>query len=91
MGYTHEVVNHSLHYKDPETGAHTNTVEGAWRSQYKSQISVRSYRDSLLDKHLYKRMWLKKYRRNSWNAFWRALSQVDSKKELMLARPSQTI
>ena len=24
----HEVVNHSLYYKDPITNAHTNTIEG---------------------------------------------------------------
>lgn len=24
-------MNHSLHFKDPETGQHTNTIEGLWR------------------------------------------------------------
>ena len=26
----HQVVNHSLHYKDPATNACTNTIEGSW-------------------------------------------------------------
>jgi ISXO2-like transposase domain len=30
VGYKHYVVNHSKHFKDPETGIHTNTIEGNW-------------------------------------------------------------
>ncbi len=29
-GYVHETVNHSETFKDPETGACTNTIEGKW-------------------------------------------------------------
>jgi hypothetical protein len=31
MGYEHHTVNHSIHFKDPITGAHTNAIEGTWR------------------------------------------------------------
>ena len=31
-GFEHLKVNHSLHFKDPETGAHTNAIESSWRA-----------------------------------------------------------
>lgn len=30
-GYRHMTVNHSKNFKDPETGAHTNSIEGTWQ------------------------------------------------------------
>lgn len=62
-GYTHETVNHSQTFKDPVTGAHTNTIEGLW-SLIKSEFRSKHHRnvDNLLDSYFAEFMWRRKYK-----------------------------
>lgn len=33
-------MNHSLHFKDPDTGAHTNAIESSWRAAKSTMSSA---------------------------------------------------
>lgn len=46
-GYTHNKVNHSLNVVDPQTGYHTNTIEGL-RSYLKASLPEYSRRKKFL-------------------------------------------
>ena len=55
-GFNHLSVNHSYHFVDPETGAHTNNVENLWW-QIKRQLSETYTRHANLSMHLCEYMW----------------------------------
>ena len=76
QSFTHLSVNHSKEFKDKTTGACTNTIEGAWRSQLKSKIHVRNYSRFCLGEYINKRMWVKKHSDNLWMAVWKLLSKT---------------
>jgi transposase-like protein len=55
----HYVVNHSLHYVDPDTGMHTNACEGNWNG-LKRKIPRQGFRDDvILQEYLAEMMWRK--------------------------------
>jgi hypothetical protein len=55
--YKHDSINHSENYRDPITGAHTNTIEGQWRIA-KEKIPERVYSDTaVLQEYLYEQAW----------------------------------
>ncbi|KAI4293190.1 hypothetical protein PAPHI01_2464 [Pancytospora philotis] len=56
----HETVNHSLFFKDPATGVHTNTIEGNWAA-VKAQTPVRSRARSLAWLYLLRFMLKREY------------------------------
>ena len=66
--YTHDVVNHSKHYKDPVTGKHTNTIEGKW-NKLKYEIPKQGYRsDEVLQDYLAEQMWRRQNDGHLWEA-----------------------
>lgn len=74
--YTHETVNHSETFKDPDTGAHTNTCEGSWRSQYKNFIPKQAFNKNALQGYLFERVWKRKNAKDLWGAIWRCLGET---------------
>lgn len=57
-GYVHLKVNHSLNFLDPQTGAHTNSVEGTWsacKRALKGRKKVKNGLDSYLAEYIWRR------------------------------------
>ncbi|GFX02563.1 DDE_Tnp_IS1595 domain-containing protein [Trichonephila clavipes] len=55
-GFLHLSVNHSMYFKDPETGAHTNSIEGSCSAIKKSLHGTRRCKDQF-DSYLAEYMW----------------------------------
>jgi transposase-like protein len=71
--YNHEKVNHSRNFKDPLTGAHTNTIEGTW-SAVKTRISRRYRCESGIENHLLVFIWRRQKEGDLWDAMLKALA-----------------
>ncbi len=55
-GYCHLNVNHSKNFKDPMTGAHTNTIEGSWLHAKRS-LPVYGWKKDLMTGYLALFLW----------------------------------
>jgi IS1 family transposase len=73
--FTHHTVNHTLHFKDPDTQIHTNTIEGTW-SGIKSKIPKRNRSGAFVDEHLLAFVWRRQNEDNLWEAFLEALKNT---------------
>ena len=63
LGLQHETVNHSVHFVDPCTGVHTQSIESYWaKTKYKFKVMKGVAADSL-PSYLDERMW-----RDRWGA-----------------------
>jgi transposase-like protein len=63
----HCSVNHSKHYKDPETGVHTNTIEGCW-SGIKMHIPPRGRTKDKINFYLARYMLIKNEKQHPFEA-----------------------
>jgi hypothetical protein len=72
----HQTVNHSVCFKDPETGIHTNFVEGT-NNGLKQRIAVRSRVRKGIAEHLHEFIWRRKHdKENLWECFITALRDI---------------
>lgn len=62
MNYQHLTVNHSTNFVDPESGAHTQTIESTWgKVKYRNKKECGTNRN-MLDSYLCEFLWRKKIR-----------------------------
>ncbi|CAB9523887.1 Inherit from opiNOG: protein Hydra magnipapillata [Seminavis robusta] len=73
--YQHEVVNHSQNYKDPITGACTNTIEGTWNG-VKKLVPARKRTQEGVKPCLFEFMWRRMHSGRLWRALLEALATV---------------
>ncbi|CEF59948.1 Transposase, ISXO2-like domain-containing protein [Strongyloides ratti] len=52
QGFTHLKVNHKYHFVDPESGAHTQTIERMWESAKWKNKKQRGTSKNMLDSYL---------------------------------------
>jgi IS1 family transposase len=58
MGYRHQYVNHSENFVDPDSGAHTQGIEGTWEVKIKQNIkAMRGCNTELLASYLDLYLW----------------------------------
>ena len=72
----HLTVNHSVTFRDPVTGAHTNTVEGT-NSALKRAVPVRNRTRESVGKHLMKFIWMRQHSDTLRDSFIEALCHVE--------------
>lgn len=70
----HRTVNHSRHFVDPDTGVHTNTIEGTWHG-LKVGIPKRARHSGKIENHISEFIWRRQNEGDIWSAFLNCLAQ----------------
>ena len=60
--FEHQTVNHRLHFVDPNTQAHTQTVERMWRTAKQRNKRQNGTHRHMLDSYLCEFIWRMRYR-----------------------------
>ena len=74
-GYEHETVNHSVTFKDPITGAHSNTIEGSW-FHLKRSLPQAGTRKTMFPNHFAMYIWRKKFGASDFKVFLEHVGRV---------------
>ena len=64
----HKTVNHSKNFVNPETGTHTNTIEGTWHG-IKIHVPGRARHKEKVDNHISEFIWRRQNQDKLWDAF----------------------
>ncbi|CAG8589505.1 6211_t:CDS:2 [Ambispora leptoticha] len=72
LGNQHGNVNHSKYFKDPETGIHTNTIEGNWNG-LKILIPARNRNKERIEPYLLEYVWRRQYQGQLWTTMIKAI------------------
>ena len=59
--YTHQIVNHSINYKDPVTGVHTNNIEATWGAAKRKFKMMNGTRRNHLQSYVDEYCWRKDF------------------------------
>lgn len=65
LGYEHRVVNHSLHFVDSHTGAHTQHIESYWCRSKGKLKAMKGIQREYLDGYLHEFMWRERFGGNA--------------------------
>jgi hypothetical protein len=74
--YTFDWFNHTENFIDPETGVHTNNIEGVWSPKLKCRIPAKTRVPMVLVYDIVKWLWINKHADNLWISLLNLLHNV---------------
>ena len=75
-GFDHSTVNHSENYVDPETGAHTQSIESLWGRLKAKMKSMRGTSRSQLNSYLCEACWRHENGKSGNNCFFALMASL---------------